>query len=193
MNLHEDKARIRAEIRARRASRSDADRSAAGRSLARHGMAIIAELPSDAILTGYLSLPTEPDLDPLIVQASASGRAMWVPRIEGPDLAWVAFSPGDPVRSGPMGIREPLGPAVGSPSSAGVMFLPGLAVGRDGCRLGQGGGYYDRVLADVPPRDLGGPLLVIVLYADEIVDAVPAEPHDRRVDAALTPLGLLDF
>ncbi len=192
MNMHEAKARMRSEIRAARASRGDADRASAAQSLARNGMAMLAELPQVSVLTGYLSLPTEPGLDPLIALACAAGLAVRVPRIEGRDLAWVDFSPGDPVRSGPMGIREPTG-AVHGLTSVGVMFLPGLAVGRDGCRLGQGGGYYDRTLSGIPTHDDGGPLRVIVLFDDEVVDAVPAEPHDRRVDAALTPLGVTYF
>jgi 5-formyltetrahydrofolate cyclo-ligase len=193
VNVQTAKAEMRSVIRAQRTARGPAEGSAAAQAVAEHGMALLDALPPRTTITAYLSLPSEPNVDPLIERADAAGHVVLVPRIEGRDLAWVAYRPGDPVRSGPLGIREPLGPAAGSPSSAGVMFLPGLAVGRDGCRLGQGGGYYDRVLADVPPRDLGGPLLVIVLFADEIVDAVPAEPHDRRVDAALTPLGLLDF
>jgi 5-formyltetrahydrofolate cyclo-ligase len=192
MNVHQAKARMRSEIRATRSSRTEADRSSAAHSLARHGVAMLEALPHDAVLTGYLSLPTEPDLDPLITRASAAGLAVRVPRIEGRDLEWVEFSPGDPVRPGPMGIREPIGD-VHDLSSVSVMFLPGLAVGHDGRRLGQGGGFYDRALSGVPAHDDGGPLLVIVLFDDEVVDAVPAEGHDRRVDAALTPLGVIHF
>jgi len=192
MNVHQAKARMRTGIRAARSSRSEADRSSAAQSLAYHGLNMLTDLPVDAVLTGYLSLPTEPDLDPLMAGASAAGRRVLVPRIEGRDLAWVEFSPGDPVRSGPLGIREPLGPAVDL-ASVGVMFLPGLAVGPDGCRLGQGGGYYDRALSAIPEHADGGPRLVIVLFGDEVIDAVPAEEHDRHVDAALTPLGVTDF
>ena len=73
------------------------------------------------------------------------------------------------------------------------MFVPGLAVDGSGHRLGQGGGYYDRTLASVPSRAGGGPLRVIVLFDDEVRDAVPYEPHDCRVDAALTPSGIVLF
>ena len=73
------------------------------------------------------------------------------------------------------------------------MFVPGLAVDRFGHRLGQGGGYYDRTLASVRSRADGGPLLVIVLFDDEVLDEVPYEPHDCRVDAALTPSGVVRF
>ncbi len=186
------KAQMRATARARRATRSDLERRTAADSLADHGMTLLAGLPGAGPITAYLSMPAEPDADPLIARATAAGHRVHVPRIDGRALAWVAYAPGDAVRSGPLGIREPVGPAVDL-DAVGLMFLPGLSVGADGCRLGQGGGYYDRALADVPPHAEGGPLLVIVLFADEIVDTVPAEGHDRRVDAALTPAGVVYF
>ena len=61
---------------------------------------------------------------------------------------------------------------------------PGLAVDRSGRRLGQGGGSYDRALVHVRP-DVD---IVTLLWDDELLDTdVPAEPHDRRVTAVLTP------
>ncbi len=70
--------------------------------------------------------------------------------------------------------------------SAGLVLVPALAVDRRGVRMGRGGGSYDRVLARLaaPGRR---PLVVALLHDGEIVDEVPAEPHDRAVDAALTP------
>jgi 5-formyltetrahydrofolate cyclo-ligase len=64
---------------------------------------------------------------------------------------------------------------------ARLVLVPALAADREGCRLGRGGGYYDRTLpltaTEVP--------LVVVLNDEELVDELPAEPHDRRVTAAL--------
>jgi 5-formyltetrahydrofolate cyclo-ligase len=56
-------------------------------------------------------------------------------------------------------------------------------VGRDGTRLGRGGGYYDRALAHAR----SDALLVAVLFDEELRDDVPAGPHDRRVTAVVTP------
>ena len=66
---------------------------------------------------------------------------------------------------------------------AGLVLLPALAADRRGVRLGQGGGFYDRTL---PLVDASVPL-VVVLDEGELVDALPAEQHDRRVTAALLP------
>ena len=61
------------------------------------------------------------------------------------------------------------------------MLVPALAVDRHGRRLGQGGGSYDRAL----PRTSAP--VVAVVFGDEVLDTLPAEPHDRSVDGVLTP------
>lgn len=70
---------------------------------------------------------------------------------------------------------------------AEVVIIPALAVDTLGNRLGQGGGFYDRTL-----RTIGRAVTVFALmYETEVLDAavepVPAEPHDRPVDAVITP------
>jgi 5-formyltetrahydrofolate cyclo-ligase len=67
--------------------------------------------------------------------------------------------------------------------------VPGLAVGRDGVRLGRGGGSYDRALGRVPV----GTFTCVVLNDSEVLDAVPADAHDRPVRAAATEERLLRF
>ncbi|MCZ9338458.1 5-formyltetrahydrofolate cyclo-ligase, partial [Streptomyces sp. TRM76130] len=77
-------------------------------------------------------------------------------------------------------------------TEAGVVLLPGLAVDRRGTRLGRGGGSYDRVLERLE-RAGARPALVVLLYGGEVVDRVPREPHDRPVDAVVTPEGVRRF
>ena len=66
---------------------------------------------------------------------------------------------------------------------ADVVLAPALAVDAAGNRLGRGGGSYDRALARV------GPLipLIALLYDDELLDRVPAAPHDTPVRAVVRP------
>lgn len=71
----------------------------------------------------------------------------------------------------------------GAVASADVVLVPAVAVDRTGVRLGRGGGSYDRALARVGPAILTAALL----YDGELVDSVPAEPHDQRVRAVVTP------
>ncbi|NEC18679.1 5-formyltetrahydrofolate cyclo-ligase, partial [Streptomyces parvus] len=71
-------------------------------------------------------------------------------------------------------------------------LLPGLAVDGAGMRLGRGGGSYDRVLARLTAAG-AHPSLVVLLYENEVVARVPAEPHDHPVDAVITPAGARRF
>jgi 5-formyltetrahydrofolate cyclo-ligase len=191
--VHESKAEVRARIRASRAARSLAERDGAAAALAQHAGDLLPAPP--AIVTCYLSMTAEPGTGSLVDAIHAAGLRAVVPRIEGRDLSWVELRPDSALRAGPMGIREPLGPHIGPLAQADVslMLVPATAVDRHGRRLGQGGGYYDRVLSEVPSHVDGGPLLVAVVFDDEVLDTVPVEPHDCRVDAALTPSGVIRF
>lgn len=195
MTTADSKARMRAAVRGVRAARGPDDRAAAAEAIAAWAMSLLAELPGTPpyALSAYLSLPTEPGTDALLAAALAAGHRVRVPRITGRDLQWVALRPDTDLVAGPLGIREPMGPALGADELAGLdlMLVPGLAVDRSGRRLGQGGGYYDRVLASVPAHADGGPMLVAVLFDDEVLDEVPYEAHDCTVNAAVTPGGII--
>jgi len=80
----------------------------------------------------------------------------------------------------PLGFLEPnaTGPAA---SELDLVVVPALAVTRRGERLGYGGGHYDRALTR-----LSGVETVAVVYASELLDSLPTEPHDRRVRWVVT-------
>lgn len=115
-------------------------------------------------------------LDPVLTGRTLVGTDFRVPQLATLDLS-------DPDRA-------PLGEAL--LAEVDLAFVPGLAVSRDGVRLGQGGGYYDTVLPRLRELSGGAPVL-IVLHDHEVVDAVPAAGHDVVVDGALTPAGLRSF
>lgn len=189
---------MRAEIRARRAARTTEQRGQVAEAIAEQAGYLLRGLSDGMplLVATYLSLPDEPGTDALIDQAHRDHDALWVPRISAEDeLEWVAYRPSTPVQPGRFGVREPQGHAVRPADLLGldVMFLPGLAVDTAGHRLGQGGGYYDRMLASFPRNDEGGPLLVIVLNDDEVLDDVPVDEWDCSVDVALTPSGIIDL
>ena len=141
-------------------------------------------------IAAYVSIGTEPGTSALIEALREQGKRVLLPLLQPDnDLDWAVHT-GDlmPARRG---LLEPGGPTVGPEAIAwaDVVLLPGLAVDRTGIRLGRGGGSYDRALGRVP---LGTPTIVL-LYDGEILDRVPAEPHDRRVTHAVTPSGLVSF
>jgi len=184
------KAALRAQIRVRRDRRDPTERARVAQALARH-VGEIARRPRSTV-AAYVSMPAEPGTGPSLAALTAAGHRVLVPRIDAGTLAWASWEVGGRLAPGPFGILEPTGP-VDPRGLAGVdvVLLPALAVDTAGHRLGQGGGYYDRALAHVPTLADGGPQRVAVVFADEVLDALPHEPHDATVDAVLTESGLV--
>ena len=73
------------------------------------------------------------------------------------------------------------------PMAVDVVIVPGVAFTPDGARLGQGGGWYDRFLARVRPDCTS----VGVGFDPQIVDVLPTEPHDVRLDGIVTESGAM--
>ena len=81
---------------------------------------------------------------------------------------------------------EPSGDALPAEAitRADALIIPALAVDRGGRRLGQGGGWYDRML----PLRRDDVSVFAMVYDDELVPGpLPTEPHDEIVDAVITP------
>ena len=99
-------------------------------------------------------------------------------------LQWGQYRPGGLVTAR-FGLREPAEPwlPADAVAAATVVLVPALAVDRTGVRLGRGAGFYDRSLPLADPAAR----LVAVVRDDEVVDKLPAEPHDVRMTHALTP------
>ena len=139
-------------------------------------------------VAAYVSVGTEPGTGPLLTALAARGIRVLLPvLLPDDDLDWAEHQPGTLLAPGPRGLREPVGRRLSSEEfeTVDAVVVPGLAVDRRGVRLGRGGGSYDRALARVPS---GTPVLLL-LYDGEVLEHVPEESHDRRVDVALTPNG----
>ena len=110
------------------------------------------------------------------------------------DLDWGRYTGAGGLVPGRMRLLEPGGPRLGPAAvlEADAVLLPGLAVDGRGTRLGRGGGSYDRVLARLAAAG-AHPALVVLLHDGELLDRVPAEPHDRPVQAAVTPSAVHRF
>jgi len=194
------KDEIRAGHRARRKALGAAQIEAAGQDIARHGLAWAAALPGGDSKTFavYLGVGHEPPTKPLMEALHDAGHRVILPVCEDDrQLSWVEWSPETLFhRSRFAPIDEPDGERMDSSAVAGAdgIFLPATAVDGSGSRIGQGGGYYDRLLERL---DAAGqrPPAVAVVYSGEVLPAgtIPAEPFDKPVAGALTPDGEVRF
>ena len=145
--------------------------------------------PSYTRVTGcrfaaFLPIRREPDCLPLLHALVAAGldTALPVTPKRGLPLRFHRWRPGEPLVSRAWGLSEPaLDAAEIDPD---VLFVPLAAFDRRGHRLGYGAGFYDNALAVLRARK---PVLAIgVAFALQEVEAVPAEPHDERLDMIVT-------
>jgi 5-formyltetrahydrofolate cyclo-ligase len=177
--------RIKVELRAGLLAARRSRLSPADNSVVRTTLADLARgLP---IVAGYVPLPGEPGGPELPgALAEVCGRLLLPVLLPDNDLDWAGYT--GPLVAAARGMREPPGPRLGPAAVAGadLVIVPALAVDRRGVRLGRGGGSYDRALHRVG----SGVLVVAVVFAEELVDELPEQPHDRRVDAVVTPSGL---
>ena len=132
-------------------------------------------------------LPSEPAVD--LLWQTAPRRFVY-PRIAGEGLELVEVrSAAELEHAAERKFREP---RAGGASAIGlhevdVILVPGVAFTRAGRRLGRGGGYYDRLLAALPAKAVR----LGVCFEVQIVEELPSEPHDMRVDAVVTELAVV--
>lgn len=131
-----------------------------------------------AVVYGFFPLSTEPNW---LGSAPIVGKQIAFPRTEGQRMTFLV---GEKMISRAYGLIEPEGGPPAPPPD--LILVPGLAFTRDGRRLGRGGGFYDRWLA----TQSGIPTLGIC-FSCQLVDALPIEMHDVRLDAILTEDGLM--
>ena len=178
------KAALRAPLLAARRARPAAERAAAAAAVT---AALEAGLIGAATVAGHVPGDVEPGHGRLREALGAGGARVLLPVVpaQGRELDWAVDAGG--LAPGRYGLLEPAGPRLGPAAlgTADVVVVPALAVSRDGVRLGRGGGWYDRALRHAR----ADAVLVAVVFDDELLDALPAEPHDHRVTAVVTPSG----
>jgi len=150
------------------------------------------EVRRAATVAAYVSVGREPGTGVLLDALTAAGKRVILPLLlPDNDLDWAVYAGAASLAGARRGLLEPVGEPLGldAVATADVVIVPGLAVDRTGLRLGRGGGSYDRALGRVPV----GTFTCVVLNDEELLEQVPAAPHDRRVTAAVTEERLVRF
>jgi 5-formyltetrahydrofolate cyclo-ligase len=133
----------------------------------------------------YAPMPTELDVWPLVKEALACGKIAALPRFNSALETYVACRIQDPVEdidTGHYGIREPNARCARNElDHFDLMLVPGLAFDMQCRRLGRGKGFYDQLLTMLHGPTCG------VCFDEQVVEEVPVEAHDVRLDCLLTP------
>lgn len=181
-----DKAMLRRQVRD--AFPGMAERDAQSAAICR----VLASLPAlqtaDCV-AGYIALPREADILPMLTALQQQGKRIALPCVDADGRMVLREMPG-PARLVPdaYGIPSPPSdmPQV-DPAAISVILTPLEAIDPQGHRLGKGGGYYDRLLAGRHALTIG------VALTHQLVPLVPSESHDVPLDACALPSGILYF
>lgn len=179
------KRALRADLRERRSTMSDAARETAADGIRSQLRELIDRLGVRS-LSCYLSAPTEPGTRLFVDEAVAAGLRVLLPVTRNDGLLdWVVAEPGGAIADGMFGLPEPVGEVL-SPMSVGevdLLVIPAAAVDVAGMRLGWGRGYFDKTLGSMENR----PPVYAVVFDSELVDEVPRDLHDQPVTGVVTP------
>ncbi len=160
----------------RRSSREEPPGSATS---AQQRLLALPELAGVGTVSLYLGQAREVPTSELIRELLQRGIRLALPRVQGSELSLREVRDFFELSGCYRGIPEPGAdcPAI-SPEEVDLFVVPGVCFDRSGARLGRGGGHFDRLLARAGPR----PLRVGLCYASQIVEQVPTEAWDERVD-----------
>jgi len=175
------KIALRAELRARRAAYVAGLGAGRAHAAAQAAAArLLAHIPSRATVSLYLAMQDEIDPEPLAAALHARGHALALPSLlDRTTMRFLAWSPGDPLDSGPMNLRQPL---LSAPERApDLIITPLTGFDRMGSRIGYGAGHYDRAFQQYP-----GAHRIGLAWAIQEVELVPHDPWDVRLHAIVT-------
>ncbi|MEZ0385093.1 5-formyltetrahydrofolate cyclo-ligase [Mycobacterium sp. pW045] len=181
------KSTLRARLLAARRAVPPEVHDAEARALAGH----LEQLAGGArTVSAYLPVGSEPGSTAMLDGLTRRGIRVLLPVVRTEDdgtplaLMWGEYRPENLV-PGPFGLLEPAPPWLPAQvlAEADLIVVPALAIDRRGARLGRGAGFYDRSLLLRRPQIP----LVAVVRDTELLDELPAEPHDVPMTHALTP------
>ena len=129
---------------------------------------------------GYLPYNQEVRTVPMLEQALRDGKRVAVPKCYGDEMRFLWMEDLNQVEKGYAGIPEPIADEPGADDATALVLMPGLAFDREGHRIGYGGGFYDKFLA----QETGHPTLALC-YGFQMVDHLEVEAFDIPVDQVI--------
>ena len=187
---------LRRELRARRDAQPSWRRQLLAQRIATH-VARLPQLRAGAAVSLFASFSSEVPTAPLRALALRRGCHLYLPRIGNFRDHTMVFRRdfGRPLPRNRMGIGEPVGTPTIDVRRFDLMLMPLVGFDDAGNRLGNGAGYYDRLLAALPraPGLRSRPLLVGVAFECQRLEHIESAPHDVPLDAVISEHGLRYF
>ena len=189
MELSVTKAELRDQLRAARREHVSAQPDVVRALLFNHPpRPILRAIPRDGVIGLYHATSFEAPAAGYARFFQENGHTLALPHFASPEAPMRfavhtdAFAESD-LESGPFGLSQPS--AAAASTTPDFLFVPLIAFNTRCQRLGQGGGHYDRWLAEHPGVKTIGLAWDVQLI--EPADALPTEPHDMPLDAVVTP------
>lgn len=129
---------------------------------------------------GYLPYNQEVRTVPILEKALRDGKRVAVPKVYGDTMRFIYLSDFTAVEKSSFGIPEPVEDTPVAEDKTALVLMPGLAFTKDGGRIGYGGGFYDKFLADEPDHPT-----VALCYDFQMMESLPTESFDIPVDLVL--------
>lgn len=129
---------------------------------------------------GYLPYNQEVRTVPILQQALLDGKKVAVPKVYDDTMRFIYLEDLSAVAPSNMGIPEPVADEPVASDETALVLMPGLAFDPQGNRMGYGGGFYDKFLADQPNHPT-----VALCYAFQMVDEIPTDEYDIPVNCVL--------
>jgi 5-formyltetrahydrofolate cyclo-ligase len=180
-SIAEQKAELRSRLRAVRSAISAEERLVLGRSVQDRLIATPVFVDAGTVLLFY-SFGSEIPTAGIIQRSLDAGKKVFLPLLEAGEMIAAELKPGDSLAATTYGPKEPLNRVAVDPANVGLVVAPGLGFDPEGYRLGYGGGHYDRYLARLPPATPR----VGIAFHQQIVNQLPNEPGDERLDLIVT-------
>lgn len=159
-------------------------------------------------ILSYVSFRSEADTMPFLEQVLQDGKELYCPLVCGKEMDFYRLKDLSELNPGAYGILEP--PAYeenrfrreltlqddrgGTEKKTAqiLMVVPGAVFDRKGFRIGYGGGYYDKFLANMRELQKKGVMTTAaLLFSEQLVDGMPREVHDLPVEQLIMENGII--
>lgn len=129
----------------------------------------------------FIGFGSEVNTIGIIEDALRDGKQVYVPRVRNKEMKVIRIDSLDKLKPGVFGILEPEdGEELNF--DCDLILMPGVAFTKEGKRLGYGGGYYDKYLAQYNSNTLK----IAIAYSIQVIDFIPTESYDKIVDYIVT-------